>query len=422
MKLLFGLIFVTLFLFNLSVAWSEPPVPSWIKLLRTSDSDVAADLTTDSMGNLYVAGRTKGNLNGEINGGNWDAFIVKYDLLGELQWTKLLGASGFDVANALTTDSMGNLYVAGSTTGGLKGENNNRLFDAFIVKYNTAGVLQWTKLLGTNGDDLASDLTTDSSDNLYVAGVTGGSLNGETNNGNRGAYIVKYNTAGVLQWTKLLGASDFEFANALTTDSMGNLYVAGSTTGSVNGEADGIYSDAFLNKYNSIGTLQWTKAVGASDWDFATALTTDSSDNLYVAGSTNGNLNGETNSGHGDAFIAKYNTAGELQWTKLLGTNGDDEANALITDSLGNLYVAGRTDGDLNGETNHGYPDAFIVKYDSAGMLQWTKLLGTSSVDQANALTIDGSDSVYVVGGAYGDLNGKTNSGFTDSDAFIVKY
>jgi len=422
MKLLFGLIFVTLFLFNLSVAWSEPPVPSWIKLLRTSDSDVAADLTTDSMGNLYVAGRTKGNLNGEINGGNWDAFIVKYDLLGELQWTKLLGASGFDVANALTTDSMGNLYVAGSTTGGLKGENNNRLFDAFIVKYNTAGVLQWTKLLGTNGDDLASDLTTDSSDNLYVAGVTGGSLNGETNNGNRGAYIVKYNTAGVLQWTKLLGASDFEFANALTTDSMGNLYVAGSTTGSVNGEADGIYSDAFLNKYNSIGTLQWTKAVGASDWDFATALTTDSSDNLYVAGSTNGNLNGETNSGHGDAFIAKYNTAGELQWTKLLGTNGDDEANALITDSLSNLYVAGRTDGDLNGETNNGYSDAFIVKYDSAGVLQWTKLLGSSSLTEANALTIDGLDNVYVAGNTDSDLNGNINSGLTDSDVFIVKY
>jgi len=401
---------------------AEPPTPSWIKLLHTSDTDIAAALTIDSSSNLYVAGNTKGNLNGETNSGDWDAFIVKYDSLGALQWTKLLGTNDVDIATNLTTDSSGNLYVAGRTYSDLNGETNSGAYDAYIVKYNSAGVLQWTKLLGTSGDDSASALTTDNSGNLYVAGWTGGNLNGETNSGRRDAYIVKYNSAGVLQWTKLLGASGLDSANALTIDNMGNLYLAGGTIASVKGETNSVYSDAFLAKYNTAGMLQWTKLLDASDYDFANALTADSSGNLYVAGSTNGDLKGETNNGAVDAFIVKYDLTGSELWTKLLGTSGNDSANALITDSSGNLYVVGKTAGNLNGETNNGYPDAFIVKYDSAGVLQWTKLLGSSSLDEANALTIDGSDSVYVAGGAYGDLNGKTNSGFTDSDAFIVKY
>ena len=251
MKLLFGLIFVTLFLFNLSVAWSEPPVPSWIKLLRTSDSDVAADLTTDSMGNLYVAGRTKGNLNGEINGGNWDAFIVRYDLSGELQWTKLLSTSDVDVATALTTDSMGNLYVAGVTKGNLNGETNNGNRDAFIVKYDLAGARLWTKLLGTIGNDSANALIADSLGNLYVAGRTDGDLNGEKNNGYPDAFIVKYDSTGVLQWTKLLGSSRVDMANALTIDGSDNVYVAGSTNGDLNGKINSSLtdSDAFIVKY-----------------------------------------------------------------------------------------------------------------------------------------------------------------------------
>ena len=162
--------------------------------------------------------------------------------------------------------------------------------------------------------------------------------------------------------------------------------------------------------------------VGASDWDFAYALTTDSSGNLYIAGRTSGDLNGEANNGAEDAFIVKYNSAGTLQWTKLLGTSGNEIAKALTIDSSGNLYVAGRTSGDLNGETNSGSPDAFIVKYDSAGVLQWTKLLGFGSVDELNALTIDASDSVYIAGGVYYNSNGKTNSGVPDTDAFIVKF
>jgi len=425
MKRLFGIIFIIV-LFGLPVGLlglaAEPPTPSWIKLLHTSDIDIATALTTDSTSNLYVAGSTKGNLNGEINGGNWDAFIVKYDSLGELQWTKLLGASGFDLANALTTDSSDNLYVAGRVDGDLNGENNNGDSDAFIVKYNSAGVLQWTKLLGANGDDEAYALTTDNSGNLYVAGSTMGGLEGETTNRLSAAFIVKYNAEGLLQWTKLLGTSDLEFATALTTDSMGNLYVAGGTMSIVNSEADSINSAAFLNKYDSVGTLQWTKEVGASDWDFAYALTTDSSGNLYIVGRTSGDLNGETNNGAEDVFIVKYNSAGALQWTKLLGTSGNDLAKALTTDNSGNLYVAGRTSGNLNGETNSGSPDAFLVKYDSAGVLQWTKLLGLSSVDEVNALTIDGSDNAYVAGGVSGNSNGKTKSGITDSDAFLVKF
>ncbi|HHO56414.1 MAG TPA: hemolysin, partial [Trueperaceae bacterium] len=102
------------------------------------------------------------------------------------------GTSSSDLAKALATDSVGNVYLAGSTYGYLFGASNNGVYDAFIVKYNSTGTEQWHKLLGTNYIDVAYALATDNTDNVYLAGFTTGDLFGETNYGNSDAFIAKY--------------------------------------------------------------------------------------------------------------------------------------------------------------------------------------------------------------------------------------
>ena len=91
----------------------------------------------------------------------------------------------------------------------------------------------------------------------------------------------------------------------------------------------------------------------------------DSSDNLYVTGKTNGGMDNNTNSGSYDIFLVKYNSSGEKQWTQQLGTSSDDSAEGVTVDSSDNIYVKGNTDGGMDGNTNSGKNDIFLVKYNS---------------------------------------------------------
>jgi hypothetical protein len=151
-----------------------------------------------------------------------------------------------------------------------------------------------------------------------------------------------------------------------------------------------------------------------------TVITTDSSGNVYMTGQTNGSLDGNTNAGGYDFFVVKYNSSGVKQWTKQLGTSGNDYGHDITSDSSGNIYVTGETYGSLDGNTNAGSHDLFVVKYISLGTKRWTKQLGSSSGDRGYSITSDSSGNVYVAGVTSGDLDGNTNAG--DSDLIVVKY
>jgi hypothetical protein len=100
-----------------------------------------------------------------------------------------------------------------------------------------------------------------------------------------------------------------------------------------------------------------------------------------VVGDTYKGLDGNTSAGNADLFVVKYNSSGTKQWTKQLGTSSTDLADGVATDSSGNVYVVGYTYGGLDGNTNTGGSDLFVVKYNSSGTKQWTKQLGSSSQD-----------------------------------------
>jgi len=395
-------------------------ISSWTKQLGTSSNDGGSGVTTDSSGNIFVTGTTSGGLDGNTSSGSIDIFLVKYNSSGTKQWTKQLGTSSNDGGSGVTTDSSGNIYVTGGTSGGLDGNTNSGETDIFLVKYNSSGTKQWTKQLGTSSNDGGYGVTTDSSGNIYVTGLTEGGLDGNTNSGETDIFLVKYNSSGTKQWTKQLGTSSQDEGYGVTTDSSGNIYVTGQTSGGLDGNTNSGSFDIFLVKYNSSGTKQWTKQLGSSSIDIGTDVTTDSTGNIYVTGGTSGGLDENTNSGIFDIFLVKYNSSGTKQWTKQLGTSNPDYGQGVSTDSSGNIYVTGSTEGGLDGNTNSGETDIFLVKYNSSGTKQWTKQLGTSSSELGTGVTTDSSGNIYVTGSTEGGLEGNTNSG--GSDIVLVKY
>ena len=123
-------------------------------------------------------------------------------------------------------------------------------------------------------------------------------------------------------------------------------------------------------KEEVIHTKQWTQQLGTSSEDEGYGVTVDSSDNIYVTGWTTGGLDGNTNSGGFDLFLVKYNSSGTKQWTQQLGTSVHENGLGVAVDNSSNIYVTGETQGELDGNTNSGDYDVFLVKYNSDGVKQ----------------------------------------------------
>lgn len=331
--------------------------------------------------------------------------------------TKQLGTTDDDDAGGIVVDANGNVYVAGSTYGDLGGNGNAGSADVFIVKYDSAGAKLWTRQFGTSTEDTASGIAVDASGNVYVAGTTSGSLGG-ANAGVYDLFITKYNAAGDEQWTKQRGTAAWEIASAVTVDPAGNVYVTGLTTGNFGGTNAGGY-DLFVVKYDSAGTWKWTTQLGTTGNNWGFGIAADANGNVYATGYTVGGLDGKASLGGFDAFVVKYDTDGAKQWTELLGTTGDDSGEAITVDTNGNVYVTGETDGNLGG-TNAGANDLFVVKYKSDGTVQWTRQSGSSSSEYPYGIAADASGNLYIAGETTGGLDGNANAG--DYDLFVVKY
>ena len=446
--------------------------------MGTSNHDVPQALAVDSQNNIYVTGYTYGGIDNYQNSGDTDIFLIKFNPSGEKIWSRQLGTNSFDIAEALSIDSENNILVSGYTRGGLEHNTNFGERDIFLLKYNSEGVLQtgdisiidnqppkislvsstnpdgkykvgdnlsitvafdervvvkdieskklWAKYPETLSKEEILAVTNDSFDNIYITGITNGSMDGNSNSGSIDLFLIKYNSTGTKLWTKQWGSPSFEFANSISSDSFGNVYVSGYTGGNLDGNSNLGSSDVFLVKYNSSGTKLWTKQWGTTSSDTAHGITTDSLGNIYITGHTNGTLEGNDNEGGYDIFISKFNALGTKIWTKQLGSSSDDYAYGITSDLSGYVYVVGWTKGGgVDGNMNKGIRDYFLVKYNSLGTKIWTLQGGTSKNDEAYSVSTDLLGNVYITGNTSSTLSGETNNGGLNNgnhDLFIEKY
>jgi hypothetical protein len=274
----------------------------WTKQLGTPVRDQSDGITVDKSGNFYLTGYTNGNLGGNGGGGREEVWLHKYSRTGQLQWKQQLGAGGGDFSYDITVDSSGNVYIAGKVYGRL-GAIRYGANDAWLGKYNSSGKLQWLRQLGTQDCDTSRSITTDSGGNVYLTGYTAGTFDDQLYGG-YDVWVAKYSPTGKRLWERQLGTTLDDFAYGITIDSKGDLYLTGSTLGKLGSQQYGD-SDAWIAKYEPNGTLRWIRQLGTSESDISFGIATDSNDNLYLTGTTRGKL-GDQQYGFTDAWVAKY--------------------------------------------------------------------------------------------------------------------
>ncbi|HVE82945.1 MAG TPA: SBBP repeat-containing protein, partial [Myxococcales bacterium] len=292
-----------------------------------------------------------------------------------LGWSSYIGGSTGDQLYGMTVDVAGNRYVTGYTLSadypivggfqsGINGPN-----DAFITKIGTSDTIVWSTFYGGNGADFGLDVAVDSSSNVYVVGHTYSSdlfiVNGfQTVLGNTGTktdgFVLKIAPGGAsIVWSSYLGGDGFDSAEALAVDSSQNVYVTGSTEST-------------------------NLPLGAGGYD-----------NVYGGG-------GGTPP---DAFVSKINagSSATLAWSTYLGGSSSDTGYDVSVDATG-VYVvgyasagfpftAGAYDTTINGQ------DAFLAKLNLGGTgLLYSTFLGGSGTDTGVGLAVDSSGNAYVGG------------------------
>ena len=383
---------------------SDQLTRKWTQLHGSTSRDFDLSISTNSNEWVYVAGNTFGSIDEQINSGRVDAFLSKYDSDGSRVWTRNIGSSEYDFVRSVSISADGSVFIVGYTEGDLDGGFNNGETDVFLSKYSSDGSKKWTQLLGSTSSDIGSSVSTSADGSVYIGGSTRGNLDGQLNNGGSDAFLAKYNSDGSKEWTQLLGTPSYDSAHSVSVANDGSIYITGTTSGYLDEEVNSGKADAFISKYNSSGTREWTKLLGSSSSESAISVSTAPDGSVFITGYTEGELKGHTNSGSADAYLSKFNSDGSNEWTVQLGSSEWDSAKSVSTSIDGLVYIVGDTNGDLEGLASIGDRDIFLGKYTSDGIKVSMQLLGSSRRDYGDSVSVSPNGAIYVGGNTYGNL------------------
>ena len=224
---------------------ATPVGVDWIQQLGTPADDVTNSITLDSSGNIYVTGYTRGDLEENTNTGESDIILVKYDQSGTRQWSQQFGTAGFDGGNDISTDSLGNVYI----TGYIAEEFQNGFLVKYdsegieqwsdqIEHLRMMLVLILEEGAFVTPQESGNGVAIDTLDNIYVTGYTEGELGDNTNAGGSDLFLIKYSSDGSREWTQQIGSSANEYGIAVATDSSNNIYITGFTGGDLDGNTN----------------------------------------------------------------------------------------------------------------------------------------------------------------------------------------
>ena len=441
----------------------------WNKQRGTANPEEGNAVATDASGNIYVLGTTDNSiaptdlLDNNPYAGDKDLLLIKYNASGVWQWTKLFGTSSLDVPakKGLAINSLGEIYLAGTTMGAWPGNTKSGFSDAFLMKLDASGTLLWNKQFGSPGADGAAaialayetlPLVKTPKEYIYVTGVTSGSINGTSyTNKDQGDdfFVAKFDKDGSQTWVRQYGTQttavsvpfgvtmNDEAVDLVVNSKAGTITLGGYTDGTFNPSFESLNprdEDAFLAQYSTSGTMNWIQQYDTSSRTCVTAIDQNSSGEIFMTGYSQnydsadpkdyiceGGIVDLGTDNTKDIFLNKFSASGVqdagTNWnTPLKSPNGakiDVASDISVDATTGNIYLTGWTEGDFGGLNRSLAQDIILVQYNSDGSPAWTQQInGEITTGLPNHLTSEkafglikaGTDTIYVTGSTTGRM------------------
>jgi hypothetical protein len=377
-------------------------------------------------------------------------------------WGTYYGGSGSDYGRDVSIDQTGNIYLVGETTSstdmataGAWDVTYDGNSDAFVSLFTSNGSRVWGTYYGGNGQDYANGIVIEASGTIYISGFTKSSYGIATNgswditlSGTADAFLSKLSSTGALVWGTYYGGNGSDDGGRLAIDTFGDLYMAGSTTSSIDIASIGAWDityggnlDVMLVKFSSSGNRIWSTYYGGVSNDGIADIDTDPSGNVYIAGGTESNTdiasagawdinyNGAT-----DVFIAKFSSSGSRVWGTYYGGSGLDDGGYLDVDGFGNVYLSGGTtsSSDIASTgawdiTYGGNGDAYLAKFSTNGVRIWGTYYGGNDYDYGLNPKLDALGNVFVTGTTKSTTDIASTGSWDatyggNSDAFLMKF
>lgn len=356
----------------------------WAKQFGGTDNDYGNDIAIDALGNILVTGQFKGTADFDpgVDTFNliapvYNMYVLKLDSLGNFLWVKqMVGSSGVDHPESITTDALGNIYTTGNFQSIVDFDPSSNIFeldagsnyDIFISKLNSDGNFVWAKPFEGNWTNYSKSIITDASGNIYTTGnfrftvdFDPGPNSYNLTSTFTNMFVSKLDSSGNFIWAKMPAAGNSSAqGEAITIDLNGDLCLTGTFAGTVD-------FDLGIDTFNLTTTLGW------------------------------------------DIFVLKIDSSANFIWTKQFKRNSTGTQNighCIQTDASGNVYTVGSFDSTVDFDpgpdslflTTNGYGDIFVSKLDEMGNFMWAKSWGGAAADQGYSLTLDALGNVYSIG------------------------
>ena len=449
--------------YNTKVDLIIDPGVSWSTYFGGAAGDNANGIRMDVNGNVIICGNTNSS-NGifhggfqQVNAGNIDAFLAKFDSTGNLLWSTYFGGTQSEQVYGCDVDPAGNIYLAMNTSSdsgiAYNGFQINLVLsrNAFLVKFDSQGSRVWATYFGSGDEGPTGGVVVDHSNNLYLFGYSAsdglGTIGAEQihNVGSFNGFIAKFDSSGSRIWCTYLGGHEADGIDGACIDSNNNLFVSGQATSTslfYNGFKDSISGgeDNFLAKYDSNGNKIWGTYYGGSQAEAETKCATDFQQNVYLIGSTTSNdqisFNGFQNSFHlnpniYEGYMVKFDSNGNRLWASYIGGNNFSTITDCSITGSNSLLVCGSTESD----SDFAYlpfkkfvegRDAFIAEFDPSGNRLWATYFGGPNSDEGGGCTSDLLGNIYLTGETGSTIEIAYNA-YQDSmggfgDAFVTKF
>ena len=325
--------------------------------------------------------------------GDWNVYVVKLNGSGNLQWAKAIGGSGREVGFSIVQTDDGGYAISGYIGSGPT--------DIYVIDLDESGNVQWAKAIGGPGRDEGYSIIQTADGGYAIVGSTS-----SFGQGGSDVYVLKLDRDGNIQWARTIGGASHDVGYSIIQTFDGGYAIVGSTSSFGQG-----VTDVYVVKLDSSGNLEWTKTIGGADFDLGKCIIQTSDGGYAISGFT-----GSFGQGNYDVYVVKLDGLGNLEWTKTIGGENWDEGRSIIQTSDGGYLVAGFTT-----SFGQGNSDIYVMKLDGSGNLQWTRTIGSAGNDEGQSVvqTFDGD---YVVAGSNGwylgsvfvmklDVNGNVNVG-----------
>lgn len=434
-------------------------------------------VTTDATGNVYMTGCFMGapvDFNPglspvNLTSGSSVIFFAKYAANGNCIWARGILGSVTGIGQSIAIDPAGNVYVTGSFSGASvdfdPGPGSATLtssgIDVFIAKYDNNGNYLWARAVGGSNTDVAMSLSLDPSTNVYICGRFLSPVAdfdpgiGVANINTAGGYDIffaKYDSNGNYLWAHSAGSASTDISTSISTDAVGNAYIAGYFEGNTVDFDPGAGTatlnssgpDIFFAKYDASGNYLWVRSVPGSAPGSGHSIKADALGNTYITGIFQGQsvdfdpglgtatLSAGTGAG---MFFGKYDSGGNYVWAKSVQ---NAIGYSIARNASGDIYIHGGFSTPVDFDpgpataslsTSGLAGDIFFAKYDAVGNYIWAKSIPTTlSNDYSNSVTVDATNNVYITGavnGTYIDFDpgpGTTSLSTNGYYMYLAKY